>query len=286
MPFALPGYALSGLLFATLRRRAPADRRRWLSGAMALAAAGTALHVVLTAPAYLGGHAEGAPALIVMTLNTRVGDADAGQAAAIAAEHGAQILVLQEVTPVELRQFEDVGISDLLPYRAGGAGPAPAGTVVYSAFPLEAVEPLPVAAGALRVRVRASESFTLIAVHASQPLEARPEWSKDLRALNRVAAETEGPALMVGDFNATLDHGPMRELMERGLTDAARRSNAGWQPTWPSLAGSYGGIPNLLAFLTIDHVLFTAEFDAVTTKTVPVRFSDHKALLAGLAWRG
>ncbi len=63
------------------------------------------------------------------------------------------------------------------------------------------------------------------------------------------------PDLVVGDFNATADHEPMRSLADAGYRDVGELANEGWQPTWPSgdaveLLGV--SVPSLVQ---IDHVL-------------------------------
>ncbi|HMU37040.1 MAG TPA: endonuclease/exonuclease/phosphatase family protein, partial [Marmoricola sp.] len=83
------------------------------------------------------------------------------------------------------------------------------------------------------------------------------------------------PLLVVGDLNVTGDSLPFKELTKLGLRDAAIGAGSGWQPTWPSKLGP-------LALLTLDHVLFSDDFEVAKTTTVRVPGSDHLALIADL----
>jgi endonuclease/exonuclease/phosphatase (EEP) superfamily protein YafD len=247
--------------------------RRWVGGAIVLALAGGGFHVALLAPAFLGEHPSGPPDLTVMNLNMRLGNGDAAEAVDLVRETGADVVVLEEVTPALEAALEAVGIGALLPHSSGGAAPGAAGTRVYSAYPLgEDDRLIGVGQGVHRIRVRAPEPFWLMAVHVSQPLSNKGLWRPDWDVLNQVLPALDGPVIAVGDFNTTLEHGPLRDLLAEGFSDAARDANAGFQPTWPS-AG----------LLAIDHVLFTAPYGAVRTRTFEVSGTDHRALVAELA---
>jgi endonuclease/exonuclease/phosphatase family metal-dependent hydrolase len=100
---------------------------------------------------------------------------------------------------------------------------------------------------------------------------------------DQAAALREGPLVMAGDFNATLDHAPMRSLLGLGLSDAARQSNAGWQPTWPGGDNPDHELPLGVQVMAIDHVLVSRQLSAISTSTYSVFDSDHLALVARLA---
>jgi len=103
--------------------------------------------------------------------------------------------------------------------------------------------------------------------------------------LASAAVAASGPTLVAGDFNATLDHQPMRELDGRGFQDAAALANSGWQPTWPaSDEVSILGVP-VPAMLQLDHVVVDDAFGVVDTEAVSIRGTDHRAVVATLALR-
>ena len=62
------------------------------------------------------------------------------------------------------------------------------------------------------------------------------------------AATAGRSELLVGDFNATLDHAEMRRLLDHGWADAADRTGDGLIGTWPADASPFPAV-------TLDHVL-------------------------------
>lgn len=271
IPYAGLGYLLAAvLLLALIRGTAPAQRR-WVAGGAVLALAGLGLHLALLAPAFVGGHATGTPNLAVMTLNLRKGGADATSAVALARDHHVGVLVLEEVTSDERDRLRAAGLDALLPDVTGMPGADDAGTMVFSWYPLAGTERLAVEHESWKVRVLAPTPFWLFAVHTSQPTHLPAEWAKDWSAIGRAVRATSGPRLVVGDFNATLDHRPVRDLLDAGFSDAAGAARSGWQPTWPTVP-----------LFAIDHVLVSNGFGAVRTETATVPGTDHRALVAEL----
>lgn len=240
---------------------------------MVLGVLGAGFHAVLLAPLFVGDHPTGPADLTVMNLNLRLGHGDAEEAVRLVREQDVDLVVLEEVTPALERRLDAAGIAEALPHVAGNAAVGATGTLVRSAYPLTDDQRLiGVGNGVHRIRVQAPEPFWLMAVHVSQPLDNKGLWRPDWDVLTQVLPELDGPVVVVGDLNATLDHAPVRELLGKGFTDAAEDANAGWQPTWPSQG-----------LLAIDHVLFTAPYGAVSARTFEVPGTDHRALVAGLA---
>jgi endonuclease/exonuclease/phosphatase family metal-dependent hydrolase len=79
--------------------------------------------------------------------------------------------------------------------------------------------------------------------------------------------------LLLGDFNATLDHAPLRRLIGSGYRDAADTVGAGLSPTWPA---------DSLPVVALDHVLADARIGVGAVSTHPVPDTDHRALAATL----
>lgn len=282
VPFALLGYAAAvGAAWVVRRLSGPGRVRRAATTAAVVGTVGVLLHAGLLLPAYVGGHASGPPDLTVMTSNLRLGLGDTAAVTRIALQEDVDVVVLEELTPTALPGLARLRAS--YPYIEGGAAPGPYGTVVVSRYPLSQVRQLPVSKGAWQMRVAAPTPFWLIAVHTSQPLTAYPRWAPDHAALRAAVARLDGPVVLAGDFNATLDHRPMRRLLGLGLADAARESNAGWQATWPGNERSGRLRPFGLGLLALDHVLFTSDYSAISTRTHEVPRSDHLALVARLA---
>ena len=80
---------------------------------------------------------------------------------------------------------------------------------------------------------------------------------------------------MAGDFNATLDHPELRDLLDRGYTDAADAVGKGLVWTWPAL--KLRAPP-----LTIDHVLVDRRVRVERVTVVRIPKSDHRAVIAVL----
>ena len=116
----------------------------------------------------------------------------------------------------------------------------------------------------------------LKAVHPSPPVSAvsAPGWQEALAALP--GADARGDVeIMAGDFNATLDHSELRELLDRGWVDAADAVGEGFAWTWP--ARRRRALP-----LTIDHVLVDRRVRVEGVTVVRVPGSDHRAVIAQL----
>jgi endonuclease/exonuclease/phosphatase (EEP) superfamily protein YafD len=285
VPFALIGYAVATVGWSAVLALSRARMRRVLIGALAVSLLGVALHAGLLVPAYVGGHASGRPDLTVMTSNLRLGMGSTAEVTSLASKDDVDVLVLEEVTPIAF-----AGLADLrreLPYMAGEPFAGARGTIVLSRYPLEDVTQLKVFQGSWVMHVVAPKPFWLVAVHTSQPAGSIDLWRSDHRSLlwQTTLAKRKGPLVAAGDFNATLDHRPMRKLLDLGLSDAARQANAGWQPTWPGDSSVEHALPFGLGVMAIDHVLLSKDFSAISTTTHVVARSDHRALVARLAQR-
>jgi endonuclease/exonuclease/phosphatase (EEP) superfamily protein YafD len=283
VPFAMGGYALAAGAWWVARRLRDEPGRTWADAVPVVALAGVVLHGAWLAPLYVGGHASGRPDLVVMTSNLRLGRADMTAVGRVAVAQHVDVLVLEEATASATASM--VGLRGRFPYSAGQPAPGAFGTVVYSRWPLEDVTQLPVSKGGWQMRVHAPRPFWLAAVHTSQPLVDAPKWRQDHDVLNAALADLDGPVVAAGDFNATLDHRPMRDLLGAGFSDATRQANAGWQPTWPGAGDAAGALPFGLRLLTLDHVLVDKDYSAISTSTYEIPRSDHRALVARLAAR-
>lgn len=82
--------------------------------------------------------------------------------------------------------------------------------------------------------------------------------------------------MLIGDFNATLDHSQLRELLDRGYRDAGDVAGKGLEPTWPN-NGSLGPL------ITIDHVLADRRLGIVKYGVGDLPGSDHRPVWAELA---
>jgi endonuclease/exonuclease/phosphatase (EEP) superfamily protein YafD len=290
VPWAEVGYLVALVLFALLAWRQSWGRvRTALLVAASVSLLGLGLHTWWLAPSYVGEHATGKPDVIVVELNMLMGRGDPADTAALIRREHPDVLVLTEATPGVLAAVErehGIGAGSPLPHVSGHALPGASGVVVASRFPLTVERTLTMTHTGYLVRVQASDPFEVLAVHAAMPAIDIDAWRRDQATILRAARVRGGPYLVVGDFNATLDHPPMRTLLADGLTDAAGDANSGWQPTWPSPERvQFRGLPTPFGLFAIDHVLMSTHFSAVSTSTAVVRDSDHRALIARLVRR-
>lgn len=287
-PYALPLYFLAFLVVLVPLLMRGAGRR--IVGVLTLLSlAGLATHLWLIAPEFSGDSAEpGDDGLEfrVMTLNLYGGQADPAEVVSIAAEQRVTTLVLHEITPEALAELEGFGLAEALPYRAGEPGSGTTGTMVFSAFRLRTLKQLDTSLGSWAVEaVMPQGLLRMYAVHPRPPKGDADEWADDLDAIIDAAAADSEVDLIIGDLNATPDHRALHELADLDFHSAAERTNSGWQPTWPDHGEqTFLGIP-LPRLVQIDHVLVGRSMAALASNTAEVEGTDHRALIAEVAFR-
>jgi endonuclease/exonuclease/phosphatase (EEP) superfamily protein YafD len=285
-PFAIPLYAVAVLLLLVLAWKARGPARGLSRVLLAGSVVALGLHAYVASGPYVGGPAAAAQSgtsVRVMTANLGHGEADPARLMGVAVANDVDLLVLQEITPAALAALASAGLDEAFPFHAGEPGEGTMGTMVFSTAEVTGASRLDTTYGGWSVHTSlADHEVQVLAVHPHAPVGDAVLWRQDHQAVLRAAAELGPKALVVGDFNATMDHRPMRELAGRGFTDAATEANAGWQPTWPS-----GGEVDVLGFgvpslLPIDHVLVGADIRATRTESVTIPGTDHRALVATL----
>ena len=292
-PFALVGYGLAlALLLPVLVHVVRRGRRRVgvaIALALGVAITGAVLHLSWLAPQFVGAVPAAGPGQApfrVMNLNVYKGNADPATVVADAQEQDVDVLVLEEVTPDWLGALEANGIADAYPHRAGKPGLGVAGTMVFARHPISAVHSLGTAFDSLELDVaHPSGRVHLYAVHPSPPVGDARQWQDDLAALATATASDRDLDLLVGDFNATPDHGSLARLGDLGFRSAAEVANDGWQPTWPT-----NGTVRILGIalprlVQIDHVLIGPSLTCLWTSRLVVPGTDHSALVTELAFR-
>lgn len=279
---ALPAYAAGLLLLGTalLRRR-----RRVLLLALAPVLAGLGLHAWWFAPLVLGERPETeGRAWSVLTSNLLAGQGDGLEVLRTAVAEDVDVLVLQEVTVDALAVLDRAGLAEVFPHRIGEAVAEGRtdGTMVLSRTPLGEPVRVPTDMQSWAVEVvdpRGGAPVVVLAVHPAAPVDVGV-WRRDHAAVLAAARDLSAD-LVVGDLNATPDHGPMRVLADAGWRAATEEANAGWQPTWPS-NGLFDGLP-LPSLVQIDHVLTGPDWVGLDSRALPVEGTDHEALLVRVA---
>lgn len=257
--------------------------RRWAPAAVALVVC------LLFAGALIGRWLPGprphvaGPRLRVMTSNLYLGRGDARTVVRLVREQGVDVLGLEELTPEEVARLDAAGLRRLLPHRNVDARPGAGGTGLYSRFPLTRRKPynsldINGEPRAL-VRVPGARPFELQVIHPPPPIHGQaPQWRHMLSELPKPGVGDGGsargaPQMLIGDFNATLDHAQLRDLLDDGYVDAADATGKGYETTWP--AGR-----RFPPEITIDHVLLDPRMRAEDVSVWLVPRSDHRALLA------
>jgi endonuclease/exonuclease/phosphatase (EEP) superfamily protein YafD len=195
-----------------------------------------------------------------------------------AAEH--DVVALAEVTDHHLDAIEAVLPPSTYPWRkVEPDGPdGSKGLALVSRFPLERVEKWwtrghPQLDGT--VLVPGALPFRLLVVHTWGPVGYQiRSWRAQLVD---IAARAEGQrTVIVGDFNATLQHRSFARLVGSRWSNAGTRAFGGWGATWPA---NRWWRP---AALRIDHILAGPEISVRSGRAWRARGSDHRPVSAVL----
>lgn len=274
---AFPYVAPLGLVLALLAALA---RRRTLAVAFAVAAL---LCVVVVAPRALPGGASGVEGseLTVLTSNLRYGHADPEQLVALAERLEADVVAFQELPPAALPALRRAGLDRLLRHRSLIAAEQAEGSGIWARWPLRrlpGVEPSlgSVPSARAETRLPSGERLDVLAVHALAPL--RPSaielWEEGLDAVPGAPESGSGTGLVMGDFNATLDHAQLRDVIADGYVDAGDAAGGGLAPTWPE--------GRFYPPVTIDHVLVSEDVEVAGYGVEELEGTDHEAVWARL----
>ncbi len=277
-PYVAGGAVAVTALTLALRRR----------GAAAVAVVATvALAACVLPRAFASGGDDaagraGGPVVRMLTANLLAGAADPAAVVALVRQHRVDVLAVQEFTPDAAAAFDALGLTRLMPHRQILPEVGTTGSALYSRHPL--------ADGGVRrngggfaqayatVRVPGAAPVVVESAHPAAPhaLSALDDWRADLDAQPR--ATPDGPVrVLLGDFNATLDHAPLRRLVASGYVDAADAAGQGFAGTW----GPYDGDP--IPPVTIDHVLVDRRVGVRELSVHPLPGSDHRPVLAELS---
>ena len=229
----------------------------------------------------------------VLTLNSRGGSADVAALLAALRQHAVDVLAVQELTWDLVHRLDEAGLGDLLPHTHLDPRSDSPGTGLWARWPLTPLESVPgLVAAAPRARAEPvpGRPVVLTSVHPLTPMRDRGyPWQRDLARLLPLAQDS-GPQVVMGDFNASRDHQPFRDLLAAGFVDCADAAQHRTWPgfTWPASWDLYSDRENQRfpdrrtpALMRLDHVL-VSRADATVRAARPVRVAgtDHHAVLA------
>jgi endonuclease/exonuclease/phosphatase (EEP) superfamily protein YafD len=237
------------------------------------------VHAAIWAPWLTAEPPAAGRRLTLMTVNLFRGRADTEAIARHVRSHGVDVLVLTEMQRSVTSDLRTDGVYRELPYAVPDV-PADRATVIRSRIPLAAASspsdvPEMTARNPAATLRLGPTMITLRAVHPFPPTPDQvAQWRATLAELAAWSQHARGPLVMAGDFNASVDHPGMRQLLAGGLRDAHEVAGAGRPPTWPNGRA----VP---AFVQLDHVLVRG-VDVGSAQEVPVPGSDHDAVLVEL----
>ncbi|MBD8061923.1 endonuclease/exonuclease/phosphatase family protein [Oceanitalea stevensii] len=223
-------------------------------------------------------------AVTVLTLNTLGGGSSPEQVADAADDAGADVLVLPETSADSARAIAE-GLTErsgtafqLFVERTGAWDSSSTALLVSEELGEYAQAPAPTTAhGAVRAEPVDGSGPVLVGVHPMSPHAPGPameRWRTDLEAVTEPCRSEPG-VVVAGDFNATLDHAPMRDI--GSCVDASAEAGVGGVATWPA------HLPRLVG-AHIDHVLVDGDVYTVDAAAVlEVGASDHRAVVARIS---
>lgn len=258
-----------------------ADVAAWFSRSTALriaAAAVTAACLFTVAPfdAVVGcGPSSGDGAITILTANVLASGGRAGAIAANITEADPDIVLLQEVNSRFLDELSDEQILEAWPHRSNELSAVQSRVLVWSKWPLSDLELDGRAADHyVQARVEAPQGpFVVAVLHIASPIsgEDLDLWHEQFENLSRLS--TAEPMVMGGDFNATEDHRPFRNLLDQGWTDVHDDKGCGPDLTWPTR-----GLP--FPVMRLDHILVTDHFEVLSTEVGDPGGSDHHPVIS------
>jgi endonuclease/exonuclease/phosphatase (EEP) superfamily protein YafD len=253
--------------------------RNWAAATVATVAM-VCLAVVVVPRAVGGETVDGKRGEVVTLLSANIhhGTADPDALVDLVRQFHPDLLSVQELTPRFAGELREAGIDRLLPEAILAVERDVSGAGLYAHLPLTPLsEPtrfhfrMPRAA----IRLPGGNSLRVVGVHPYPPLLKKVgEWRSALESLPPAGSGT--PWVLIGDFNATLDHAELRDVIARGYRDAADATGQGLEPTWP--ASGSRSLP-----VTIDHVLADERLGIVDYDVEDLPGSDHRAVYARLA---
>ncbi|WEV46355.1 endonuclease/exonuclease/phosphatase family protein [Bifidobacterium sp. ESL0690] len=288
-----PWFAVLGVLALVLALAS----RRWFAALLALACLGlqgwwqypyfvAKTHLDDAAVSAVGeSHADTHDSYArVMTANVYKGRASAKAVVEAVRDQRVEVLALQETTKPFVRALKAEGIDDYLPYSQISSSDGKYGNALFSATALDSPADDDVDSSASFMpggTVSFGDGKTpirFVSVHTTSPKPGYwDDWRTSLDEVAAMRSHKNDRYVLMGDFNATTDHTPFRNILGSRFHDAAQSSDNGFVFTWPA---NKPGVPK---FAGIDHIVLDQGITAGQVSTLPIPGSDHAALLATIA---
>ncbi|MFD1544479.1 endonuclease/exonuclease/phosphatase family protein [Nonomuraea guangzhouensis] len=272
-PYAAAG-SLVPLAFALAARNRPATLA-------ALVVGGMLASVVLPRAVPRGVPETDGQPLRVMTANVLRSSVPAEALISAVERNRPDVLTVQELSPFLTARLAEAGLGTLLPYHLEQLG-----TAIYSRFPLRPgigfdTDQWQHVGGVLTLPD--GSEVDVVGVHACAPAAGWLAgcWAQSIQVLPPAMPKAaKRPRVLAGDFNSTLDHAVLRELIATGYQDAASVTGKGLAMTWP-----YNGRSALVPKVAIDHVLASEGVAVRAFETLALPRTDHRATVTDLVLR-
>ena len=253
---------------------------RWRKTAVAIGLL-AAVNLALVAPLYFGPSRPETGELRVLSFNVLASNRRFGDVVEFIRASDADVVVLHEVTSRWEEAIEEAAATfDDWPYEItearargdlfGSLVLVEAGATVES-FGFALTDPR-------AIEILLPDGVALLAIHPLSPSSEFRAQQNDRQLLfaTQWAAGQDGPAIVVGDFNATPWSFPFRRLISStDLSNSARGYG---------LDLSYPADGNALVRVPIDHLLFSDGLAVVDRRLGPAMGSDHFPLTVDLAF--
>jgi endonuclease/exonuclease/phosphatase (EEP) superfamily protein YafD len=253
-------------------------RWRWWPTAVAITLVATAGLAMVVPRTIAGPPPVSGRALSVLSFNVSDGRAGAVALGEMIRASRPDLVVLPEAGVRYQSQLVPL-VSDL-GYRAWTTGVLGQrdvdGIVVLAAPSLGDVAVVPVELNThfrwMQVSGGALGSTRVIAVHVAAPVRGLvAKWARELAMLHRWCGPGGGANVLIGDFNATLDHSALRSGTA-GCANVAAERGEGLVPSWPTYWPDWFGVQ-------IDHVFTSAGIRPTSLRFLDLPGSDHRGLL-------
>jgi endonuclease/exonuclease/phosphatase (EEP) superfamily protein YafD len=260
--------------------------RRWVLLAASVVVLG--LFVFAVAPAVFGGGtpawAKSSPQISVLFGNLRDNGPDDGKLKAVA-DADADVAVLVELTPDEMKTILADGGAAKWPYRIDASNWGTSGFGILSRIPLDPTPKPMIHSTLIGSSLKVGDAtLHLFGEHTTSPTDAgrASAWASELDKLDTALHATQGPILLVGDFNATRWHEQFAHFLNEGYTDAHEAMGQGLSRSWPVTGRRLAKFGPLLR---LDHALVNNDVGVVSVHDVDLPGSDHKGFIVRIAVR-
>lgn len=258
---------------------------------MAIFQGGTVYMRGVAAPTKLGpdhgvtAAGAGNGAVTVMAFNTLGGSIDAAEVAHVAEVNGVDVMVLPETSTAEGADMVEKLAAQGLSFAQFDTGTDQYATDFESTVVLVSealgeyrqVSPEGFPASTVVVTPADGKGPKIIGVHPVAPVRVGMEqWESDISAIYS-ACQAEGPFIIAGDFNSTIDH---QLALGATCADGRIEAGSGGLGTWPAHLPALLGAP-------IDRVLHDGNnYRGVEAIEIESGTSDHRGVIVRLAPAG